>query len=77
MSIKVEGIVNTSDVIVARLQLKALGTNPDELTAMMSNLEKSNGLFVVGETEQDAMAESGETPFTISVLYQPSKGDTQ
>jgi hypothetical protein len=77
MSIKVEGIVNTSDVIVARLQLKALGTTPDELTLMMSNLEKSNGLFVVGETGQDAMSESGETPFTISVLYQPSKGDAQ
>jgi hypothetical protein len=77
MSIKVEEIVNTTDEVTARVQVKALGTTPDELTAMMGNLEKSGGRFIVGETGQEATAESGETPFTINLLYKPSRGDAQ
>ena len=77
MSIKVEGVVSSSEDLAANLQVKALGTTPDELTAMMLNLEKSNGRFIVGETGQDPTAESGETPFTISLVYRPSKGGGQ
>jgi hypothetical protein len=77
MSIKVEEIINTTEEVMARVQVKALGTTPDEMTAMMSNLEKSGGLFIVGETGQEATAESGETPFTINLVYKPSKGDAQ
>jgi hypothetical protein len=77
MSIKVEEIVNSGADVTARVQVKALGTTPDELTAMMTNLEKSNGLFFVGETGQDATVESGETPFTINLVYKPSRGDAQ
>jgi hypothetical protein len=77
MSIKVEEIINTTEEVTARVQVKALGTTPDELTAMMSNLEKSGGLFIVGETGQEAPAESGETPFTINLVYRPSRGDAQ
>lgn len=77
MSIKVEEIINTAEEVMARVQVKALGTTPDEMTAMMSNLEKSGGLFIVGETGQEATAESGETPFTINLVYKPSKGDAQ
>lgn len=74
MSIKVEGIVSTTEEVIARVQVKALGTTPDELTEMMSNLEKSGGRFIVGETGQEAAAESGETPFTINLVYNPSRG---
>lgn len=77
MSIKVEEIVSTADEVMARVQVKALGTTPDELTAMMGNLEKSGGLFIVGETDQDPPAESGETPFTISLVYKPARGDAK
>ena len=77
MSIKVEELVNSSDEVTARVQVKALGTTADELTAMMANLEKSNGLFIVGETGQEATVESGETPFTINLVYRPSKGSAQ
>lgn len=77
MSIKVAEIVNTTDDMTARVQLKALGTTVDELTAMMANLEKSGGLFIVGETGQEPTAESGETPFTINLVYRPSKGNAQ
>jgi hypothetical protein len=77
MSIKVEEIVNTASDVIARVQIKALGTTPDELTEMMTNLEKSNGLFIVGETGQDATVESGETPFTLNLVYKPARGDAQ
>jgi len=71
MSIKVQEIASNSDDVTARIQVKALGTTTDELTTMMTNLEKSNGLFVVGDTNQDPTIESGETPFTLDLLYKP------
>jgi len=77
MSIKVAEIVNTADEVMARVEVKALGTTPDEMTAMMSNLEKSGGLFIVGETGQEATTETGETPFTLNLIYKPSRGDAR
>jgi hypothetical protein len=77
MSIKVDGIVDATEEVTARVQVKALGTTPDELTAMMDNLEKSGGRFIVGETGQESTVETGETPFTINLIYRPSKGDSQ
>jgi Tfp pilus assembly protein PilN len=77
MSIKVAEIVNTADEVMARVEVKALGTTPDEMTAMMSNLQKSGGLFIVGETGQEASTETGETPFTLSLIYKPSRGDAR
>ena len=47
------------------------------MTEMMMNLEKSGGLFSVGETGQDATLESGETPFTLNLTYKPSRGSAQ
>ncbi len=77
MSIKVEENISTADEAMARVQVKALGTTPGEMTEMMSNLEKSSGLFLVGETGQEATAESGETPFTLRLVYRPSRGREQ
>ena len=77
MSIKVAEIFNTADEVMARVEVKALGTTSDEMTAMMSNLEKSGGLFIVGETGQEATTDTGETPFTLSLIYKPSRGDAK
>ena len=77
MSIKVAEIFNTADEVMARVEVKALGTTSDEMTAMMSNLEKSGGLFIVGETGQEAATDTGETPFTLSLIYKPSRGDAK
>ena len=77
MSIKVAEIVNTADEVMARVEVKALGTTPDEMTAMMSNLQQSGGLFIVGETGQEAPTDTGETPFTLSLIYKPSRGDAR
>ena len=77
MGIKVEEISNDADRVLATVQVKALGTTPDEMTEMMISLEKSGGLFTVGETSQDATLESGETPFTLNLTYKPSRGDSK
>jgi hypothetical protein len=75
MSIKVEEIATEGDQLLAVVQVKALGTTPGEMTEMMLALEKSGGLFTVGETGQDATVESGETPFTLNLIYKPSRGN--
>lgn len=77
MSVKVEEISNEDDQVRARVEVKALGTTPGEMTEMMMSLEKSGGLFTVGEAGQDAALESGETPFTLNLTYKPSRGDSQ
>jgi ribosome-binding factor A len=77
MSIKVEEVAGDSDQVMARVQVKAIGTTAAELTEMMASLEKSSGLFTVGETAQDAITESGETPFTLNLIYKSSRGGSQ
>jgi len=77
MSIKVEEIASDLDQVMARVQVKAVGSTPAELTEMMASLEKSSGLFIVGETSQDATTENGDTPFTLNLTYKPSRGDSQ
>lgn len=77
ISIKVEEIASDAEQVMARVQVKAVGTTPGEMTEMMMSLEKSGGLFTVGETGQEATSESGETPFTLNLTYTPSRGDSQ
>jgi len=77
MSIKIEEIAIEGDRPIAFVEVKALGTTPGEMTEMMMSLEKSGGLFVVGEAGQDANLETGETPFTLNLTYKPSRGDSQ
>lgn len=77
MSIKVEELMGDSEQVMARVQIKAVGTTPGEMTEMMMSLDKSGGLFTVGETGQETATESGETPFTLNLTYKPSRGDAQ
>lgn len=77
VSIKVEEIANTTDDAMARVQVKAIGTTATEMTEMMISLEKSGGLFEVGETGQEATTENGETPFTLNLTYRPRRGNSQ
>jgi hypothetical protein len=76
-SIKVDESANSPEDVIARIQVKAVGTTASEMTEMMINLEKSAGLFTVGETGQDATTETGETPFTLNLTYRPRRGDAQ
>jgi hypothetical protein len=77
ISIKVDESATTADDAMARIQVKAIGTTPSEMTEMMINLEKSDGLFAVGETGQEATTENGETPFTLNLTYRPRRGNSQ
>lgn len=74
MSIKVDEIANAAEGVEARVEVKAIGTTPAEMTEMMANLEKSGGLFAVGNTGQETMTENGETPFTLTLTYNPARG---
>jgi len=77
LSIKVDGIASGGDAVVARIQIKALGKTADEMTAMMANLVKSNGVFDVGIAGQEATTDQGETPFTLNLNYKPVRGAGQ
>jgi len=44
------------------------------MTEMMEAFEKSGGLFAVRQTTQDAPDEGGGIPFTINLVYSPSRG---
>ena len=74
MSIKVDEIANVGEGVEARVEVKAIGTTAAEMTEMMANLEKSGGLFAVGNTGQETMTENGETPFTLALTYNPARG---
>ena len=76
-SIKVEEAADNADEAIARIQVKAVGATPGEMTEMMISLEKSSGLFSLGETGQEATTEAGETPFTLNLTYRPRRGDSQ
>ncbi|MEK6304114.1 MAG: hypothetical protein AABO41_25785 [Acidobacteriota bacterium] len=75
-AIKVDGISNTEGGL-ARVQVKALGATPAQMTEMMTNIEKSGGVFVTSQADQEAMSETGETPFTLDLTYKPTRGDAQ
>ena len=77
ISIKVDESANTAEEAMAKIQVKAIGTTASEMTEMMINLEKSEGLFAVGETGQEATTETGETPFTLNLTYRPRRGNSQ
>lgn len=77
ISIKVEESANTVDEAMARVEVKAIGTTSSEMTEMMISLEKSGGMFEVGETGQEATTENGETPFTLNLTYRPRRGNSQ
>jgi hypothetical protein len=44
---------------------------------MMERLEKSGGLFAIRQSNQDAPDDTGEVPFTLALIYSPSRGAAQ
>ncbi|MFY9609731.1 MAG: hypothetical protein WAU45_14080 [Blastocatellia bacterium] len=75
-AIKVEGI-SDAEVVMTKVQVKALGTTAAQMTTMMSNIAKSGGLFAVVQADQEAMTETGETPFTLELAYNQMRGGAQ
>src|SRR5262249_43983980 len=77
VTIKVNGIAKGENGIIASLELSALGRSPADLTQMMSDFEKSNGLVEVGDANQGEMTDAGETPFTLELQYYQHGGGGQ
>jgi hypothetical protein len=75
-SIKVVGISEVQGV-TANVQVKAVGSTAAQMTAMMTNIAKSAGLFAVLQADQEALTETGETPFTLELAYNQARGDAQ
>lgn len=75
-TIKVTGI-SDAEGVVTNVQVKALGATAAQMTEMMSNVAKSGGMFVVLQADQEATAETGETPFTLELTYTQTRGDAQ
>jgi hypothetical protein len=74
-SITVEGISAVPQGAIASVDIKALGKSPSQLTEMMDSLNKSGGIFVVGQVSQDQIADNGEVPFSVTVTYRPRRGE--
>src|SRR5262249_53021566 len=77
VTIKVNGIIKGENGVIANLELSALGRSPADLTQMMSDFEKSNGLFEVGDANQGEMTDTGETPFVLELHYYQHGGGGQ
>jgi hypothetical protein len=77
LTIKVNGIARDDNGVIASLELSALGKSPGELTEMMTDFGKSDGLFEVGDANQGEMTETGETPFTLDLQYHQRTGGGQ
>lgn len=75
-AIKVDG-VSDSGGVTARVQVKAIGATAAQMTEMMVNVEKSGGLFVTDQADQEAVTDTGETPFTLQLSYKPAGGGAQ
>ena len=75
VGIQVSGASTENGSVAAQVEIKALGQTSAQLTEMMEALEKSGGLFEVRSFGQDAVVETGETPFTLRVTYVQSRGE--
>jgi len=74
IGVKVSNLKFGVDGPVAEVDINALGNKASELTEMMATLDKTGGLFTVGEVSQSQMNDSGQIPFNLAVQYSPSRG---
>lgn len=77
LSIKVGSVLDEADSMSAEVELSALGKTAAQLTDMMTRLQKSEGLFVVGDVSQSQAADTGEIPFTMTIGYRQVKRGAQ
>ena len=74
VSIKIEEGSAVKQEGAAAIEVKALGKQAGQMTEMMQSLEKSGGVFDLDQAIQDAVIESNEVPFTLKLLYRPTRG---
>lgn len=74
LSISVGAVLGEADAMTAQVELRALGKTAAELTEMMTRLQKSEGLFVVGDASQAQATDTGEIPFSMTIGYRQRVG---
>jgi Tfp pilus assembly protein PilN len=76
--IRVTEIVDTGSGVAANIEIKAAGKSYAEMNEMMARIEESAGLFrIAGTAVQSAVDETGETPFTLNLIYSTTRGGAQ
>jgi hypothetical protein len=75
--LKIEQVTALGQSVSATVELKAVGRNSGQMTEMMEAFGRSGGLFAVRQTTQDAPDEAGGIPFTLNLVYSPSRGAEQ
>lgn len=75
--VKVDEVAKLGQDDMANIEIKVIGKSPSQMTEMMEMLEKSGGLFAISQSSQDAVDENGEVPFTLALIYSPSRGVAQ
>jgi hypothetical protein len=75
LSIKIAEGVKEADAGAIEVDITAAGKTAAQMTEMMADLENSSGKFVVDQSEQQAMSDEGDVPFTLRVLYRPRGGE--
>jgi hypothetical protein len=76
-AIKVEGISDAGQGLTAKVLVKAIGATSAQMTEMMTSVEKSGGIFMINQADQDAVVETGEVPFTLELIYRAARGVAQ
>jgi hypothetical protein len=77
LSIKIDEVSLGQHSGNATVGIKAIGKTAGQMTEMMDGLEKSGGLFAIQQSVQDATTEGGEIPFSLDLVYSPSRGNAQ
>jgi hypothetical protein len=77
LSIKGDELSNGQQAGNATVEIKALGKTAAQMTEMMESLEKSGGLFVILQSGQEALSDTGEVPFALELVYNPYRGSAQ
>jgi Tfp pilus assembly protein PilN len=77
LSIKVDEISDGQLSENATVEIKALGKTAAQMTEMMDSVEKSGGLFLISQSGQDASTDTGEVPFSLNLVYSPTRGSAR
>jgi hypothetical protein len=74
LSIKIVESAKPKDDGAVLIEIVAAGETPANMTEMMSTIENSAGKFILDQADQQAIDESGSTPFSLKLIYRPSRG---
>jgi hypothetical protein len=77
LSIRISEVYDVGEGVRGTIEVKGAGATSAEMTEMMTSLEKSGGVFQIEQASQEATSDNGEVPFSLRLIYTPSRGETQ